>query len=118
MVYLEGEKKLEKKLVELGRYLGEMTVPEAEYNGLIFALDHASEMCRWNIEVWLDSELVVKHLTGEYRLKAENLKPLFDKVKSLEKRFKSVAYYHHSRDNVIAQEADRVAHVHLKQSQG
>ena len=117
-VYLKEEKKPENKLEERGKYLGEMTVPESEYSGLIFALDHASEMCRDDIEVWLDNELVVKHLTGKYKLKAENLKPLFDKVKSLENRYKNVTYYHHSRNNVMAQEADKVAHEHLKLSQG
>ena len=86
-----------------------MTVNEAEYNGLINALDKASSYCRDNLVVWLDSELVVRHLTGKYKLNAPNLKLLFDKVKSLEKRFKSVEYFHHNRENEIAVLADKVA---------
>ncbi len=117
VIYLSEEKELSEKVGETGKYLGEMTVPEAEYNGLILALDNASNHCRNSIEVWLDSELIVKHMTGAYRLKAENLKPLFDKVKSLETRYKSVEYFHHNRSNSLAQEADELAHKYLRKVQ-
>ena len=109
VVFLAEIKNIDNLIGEKGRHLGEMTVPEAEYSGLIFALDCASEYCRNEIEVWLDSELVVRHLNGTYRLKAKNLRPLFDKVKSLESRYKLVTYFHHSRDNDIAKKADSVA---------
>ena len=112
VIYLAEEKNLSNIINERGKYLGEMTVPEAEYSSLIFALDCASEFCRQELEVWLDSELVVRHLNRIYKLKALNLKPLFDKVKSLERRYKSVTYYHHSRENEVARRADEVARQH------
>jgi ribonuclease HI len=97
-----------------GSYLGEMTPPQAEYNALIKALDGASQFCRKNLEIWLDSELVVKHLTGEYALKSENIKPLYDQVKALEKRFVGkVEYYHHPRTAKLAKEADKLANQEL-----
>jgi ribonuclease HI len=57
--------------------LGALTVPQVEYRTLIHALEKASAMCDGEIEVWMDSELVVKQLNGEYAVKSENLKPLF-----------------------------------------
>ena len=52
---------------EHASYLGEKTVPEAEFEGLIFALDKASEILRRNqhVEVWMDSELVVKWMNKD-----------------------------------------------------
>lgn len=93
-----------------------MTVPEAEYRGLLFALDMACGISRNDLEVWLDSELVVRHLTGEYRLKASNLKPLFDEVRKLEDRFQSVKYLHHGREHPLAQAADHIAARVLEQA--
>jgi ribonuclease HI len=113
VIYLNGSKEEKNKIKSIGQYLGEMTVPEAEYNGLIFALDNASDICRWDLEIWLDSQLVIKHLNNEYKLKAKNLKPLFDKVRSLENRFKSVMYFHHDRENQLAKIADSIAHDYL-----
>jgi len=109
VVFLAEEKKLDSVIGEKGKHLGEMTVPKAEYSGLIFALDCASEYCRGDLEVWLDSQLVIRHLNGTYKLKAKNLKPLFDKVRSMERRYDSVAYFHHARDNEIAKLADEIA---------
>ncbi len=113
-IYLNGEKNLTKKIAEKGEYLGTMTVPEAEYNALLMALEHAASICRHEIEVWMDSELVIKHLNKVYRLSADNLKPLYDRVKQLEARFDSVSYYHHNRENACAREADRVADATIK----
>jgi ribonuclease HI len=53
-----------------GTFLGEMTVPEAEYRGLIQALDVASGFCRDEADVFLDSEFVVRQVTGVYGAKA------------------------------------------------
>ena len=109
VVYLAETKELSSIVAEKGKYLGEMTVPEAEYHGLIFALDYASEFCRGELEVWLDSELVVRHLNGIYKLKAKNLKLLFDQVRKLQHRYKSVVFFHHKRENEVAQLADAIA---------
>lgn len=91
------------------KYLGELTVPQAEYNGLIFGLDCASGQCRGQIEVWSDSEFVVRQLIGDYGIKSENMKPLFDEVKNLERRFEKVFYFHHRRETKWAQAADKLA---------
>ncbi len=99
---------------ELSFYLGELTPPQAEYNGLIKALDSASGLCREDIEVWLDSEFVVKQLSGDYGIKSGNMKPLYDQVKTLERRFiKGVNYYHHPRITKLAKQADRLANMEI-----
>jgi ribonuclease HI len=95
--------------LEHAKYLGEMTVPEAEFQGLIYALDKASECTRHEIEVWMDSELVIKWMRKEYRLKKDHIKPLYDKAETLSRRFQSVEFFHHSRNTVNAKWADRIA---------
>ena len=91
-------------------FLGQMTPPQAEYNGLINALDAAAEYCRYSLDIWLDSELVVKQLIGEYGLRSEPLKILYDQVKGLEKRFLgAINYFHHSRGSYWARYVDKLA---------
>lgn len=99
---------------ERSMYLGEMTVPQAEFNGLLYALDIAAEYTRGKIEVWMDSELVIKWMTGDYRLKKEHIKPLFDEAKQLEKRYKEVKYFHHRRDSELAKKVDKIAQIEFK----
>ena len=91
------------------KYLGEMTVPEAEFRGLIFALDQAVSISRYTVEVWMDSELVIKWMKGEYRMKKEHIRPLFDKAKKYEQRFKSVEYFHHPNTSILAKKTHKLA---------
>ncbi|MFA4999216.1 MAG: ribonuclease HI family protein [Parcubacteria group bacterium] len=103
---------------EMSLYLGEMTVPEAEFNGLIFALEQATAITRYDIEVWMDSELVIKWMKGEYRLKKEHIRPLFDEAKKKEQRFKSVEYFHHTREAVNVKRVDSLAEAEYRKNQG
>jgi ribonuclease HI len=102
-------------LNEVGKYLGEVTAPQAEYMGLIFALDKAGEICRGEVEVWMDSEFVVRQLNGDYGIKSENMKPLYHEVKTLEQRFlKGVKYFHHPRTSVLAKRANQIAEIEYR----
>jgi len=97
-------------LDQRAKYLGECTVPQAEYEGLIFALDVAVEFCRHNVEVWMDSELVIRHMTGDYCIRSEAIKILYDEVKRRELRFLGrVSYFHHTRGSFWARQADELA---------
>jgi ribonuclease HI len=102
---------------EFSSYLGNLTVPQAEFAGLIFALDKASEVLRRNqkVQVWMDSDLVVKWMNKEYKLKKEHIKPLFDRANELAQRFADVEYYHHSRDCYLAKRADGLASAKYKE---
>ena len=71
------------ELVGTGKYLGQCNNNEAEYRALLFGLAKCREFGRGEIKVHLDSELIVKQIRGEYRVKHPNLKPLFQE--SIEK---------------------------------
>lgn len=75
-----------------GKYLGICTNNEAEYNGLILGLESALELGADSVEVNMDSELVVKQLTGKYRVKEPRLAQLYFKAKALEQKFSGVRY--------------------------
>lgn len=83
-----------KKVFELGKYLGECTNNEAEYEALIAGLEAAKERNYSDLTCFLDSELVVKQLTGEYKVKNTRLKVYFDKVKKLSQNFKNITFKH------------------------
>lgn len=102
------------KELEYSKYLGDMTPPEAEFNGLIFALDKAIEVTRGDIEVFMDSELVINWMNGRYRMKKEHIKPLFDLAKRNSLRFKSVEFYHQSREAELGVRADNLAEKEYK----
>jgi len=94
---------------EFKKYLGEMTVPEAEFRGLIFALDQAVSIVRYDAEIWMDSELVIKWMIGEYRMRKEHIRPLFDEAKKYAQRYKSIEYFHHSNTSTLAKRAHNIA---------
>jgi len=79
---------------EKSEYIGKGTNNEAEYQALIAALGRAARYCKDDVEHYSDSELLVRQLKGQYRVKAGNLKPLFGKVSTLSKKFGSVKHHH------------------------
>jgi len=102
---------------ELGNFMGELTPPAAEFSGLINALDRAAEFTRADIEIWMDSELVVRWMNGVYKMRKEHIRPLFDKAKKFEKRYKSVEYFHHSENSALGQRAHRLAEQYYQSTQ-
>ncbi len=89
--------------------LGMKTNNVAEYNSLIRALDIASEYTQDEVQIYMDSEVVVKQMNGEYKVKKPHLKELYDEVKDREKRFNSVTYSNVPRGDRYQSEADRLA---------
>jgi ribonuclease HI len=70
-------------LESFGEYIGETTNNQAEYSAVVAALKAATKYQPKKIDFYLDSELVVKQLKGEYRVKNSELKPLYaDIIKS------------------------------------
>jgi probable phosphoglycerate mutase len=81
-VYIEDENK--KTLFEEGKFLGIKTNNEAEYMGLIGALTWIDEnMPEAEIEINLDSQLLVRQMKGIYKVKAANLKSLWATAQDL-----------------------------------
>lgn len=85
-------------VVSLGKYLNRCTNNEAEYSALLLGLETALENQVESVECYLDSELVVKQLNGEYKVKNARLSPLYNKAKVMEKQFDSINYIHVKRD--------------------
>ena len=111
------KEKIKQLIGFIKKYLGEMTVPEAEFRGLIFALDQAVSISRYDIEVWMDSELVIKWMKGEYRMKKEHIRPLFDEAKKYEQRFRNIEYFHHLSTSILAKRAHKLAEKAYNESQ-
>ncbi len=80
-----------------GKFIGTCTNNEAEYKALIMGLENAINLNIAELSCFLDSELVVKQLNGEYKVRHENIIPLFQKVLDLKKSFKSITFTHVAR---------------------
>jgi len=85
-------------LYEEGRCIGETTNNQAEYQAIVAALEKAVEMKGEDLHCFLDSELVVKQLNGEYKVKDLGLAQQYMKIWNLQKKFKSVKYEHIYRE--------------------
>lgn len=78
-VYIEGSNG--EKLAELSEYLGIRTNNFAEYSGLLAALEFALRYDHPRLRVISDSELMVKQIKGQYKVKSPDLRPLYDEAK-------------------------------------
>lgn len=94
-------------LASESRYLGTTTNNVAEYKGLLLGLELALDRGVESIEVRADSELLIRQLNGEYRVKSPGLKPLYEEAKRLLARFRAVRLTHVRRELNI--EADKLA---------
>jgi ribonuclease HI len=87
-------------LTKSSKFIGQMVTNNiAEYEGLIHALELASKVTQDEITCFLDSELVVKQLLGEYKVRNPSILILFLKVQKLQDKFKSIKYKHVSRED-------------------
>lgn len=96
VIVREEDKILTKYQGTVGR---RVTNNVAEYEGLIKALKLASKFTDKEVTCIVDSELIVKQLLGEYRVKNKRLLELFRKVQQLQERFDKIAYKHAPRED-------------------
>ena len=94
-------------IAKISKYIGEATNNQAEYQALIAALKKAKELAGQEIDVFLDSELVVKQLNHEYKVKNKELAPLFLEAHNLSLGFSKITFTHVYREN--NKEADRLS---------
>jgi ribonuclease HI len=84
--------------IEEAGCLGRMTNNQAEYTALVKALEHALEIGPTNrVLVHSDSELLVKQMRGEYRVKNEDLRDLYETAQKLVRRFTGPVTFRHVR---------------------
>jgi len=76
-------------LVSISRSIGWATNNQAEYRALIAALEKAIGLGARQVDIRLDSELVVKQMKGQYRVKNAALRPLYLRVAELLSQFES-----------------------------
>ncbi len=97
----------------ISRYIGNATNNVAEYTALVYALQEARILKATKIKVWTDSELLYKQLKGEYKVKHQNLKPLFEQIRHFIKGFASFEIQHIPREQNRG--ADKLASQAAKQ---
>jgi len=100
-------------LKESDGYIGRATNNEAEYRGLIEALSQARTMGAEEIEVTMDSELIVKQMRGEYRIKAGNLAPLAEEAKRRLSEFRRHSITQVGRDHPMISRTDHLVNDEL-----
>ncbi len=96
-------------IVTLGRYIGKATSNVAEYSALIAALEEAQRLGARRIIIRGDSELIIKQMKGEYRVKHPDMKVLHQQAQSLVREFESVKIEHNLRDK--NEMADKLANL-------
>lgn len=91
----------------IARYLGTTTNNIAEYTAAILGLEYAVKCGASRVSLFADSELLVKQLNGEYKVKNAGLKPLHGRAKELIAQIDSVAVQYVPREK--NKEADSLA---------
>ena len=100
-------------LYEYAKLIGIATNNEAEYKGLISAIGTAIDYKAEEAEFILDSELVVKQMLGEYKVKSENLRRLNEDAKSLAKAIGKTSFRHVRRSDPFITRADEILNLEL-----
>jgi ribonuclease HI len=85
-------------VARLKKYIGQNTNNVAEYFGLIAALDYAQTHGVRSLRVESDSELMVKQMRGQYKVKSADLKPLFERASKMAQGFESFRIEHVYRE--------------------
>lgn len=96
---------------EISEFIGIASNNVAEYKALIAVLQSATKHGVQRISCHLDSELLVRQLNGQYKVKSEDMKPLFMEVLRLSRNFSTIRYIHVRREQNAA--ADRLVNAAL-----
>ncbi len=96
-----------KLITSISQRIGRATNNQAEYRATIAALEEATRLGAKQVDMKMDSELVVKQINGEYRVKKATLKPLYQQVKQLQGLLERFTITHIPRQQNT--EADKLA---------
>jgi ribonuclease HI len=102
-------------ILELKEFLGSCTNNVAEYSGLLAALRWAAEHGHHKVHIRADSELLVRQMRGEYKVKNAGLKPLFLQAIALIRRIGDVSFEHVRRE--YNKEADRLSNLGMDEAE-
>ena len=104
VVICDGEDEID----SLAECIGDTTNNKAEYKAIIKGLELAAKHTRGKVNILSDSELVIKQIKGEYRIKAPGFHDLFSKVKDNERAFEEVTYTKIDKENQKIRMCDRL----------
>lgn len=99
-------------LASISQPIGRATNNQAEYRAIIAALEKALALGARQVELNSDSELVVRQIKGQYRVRKEALRPLYQRVKELQSRLEGFTIKHIPRQQ--NREADKLANAALR----
>ena len=88
----------DKVLVEAGVYLGITTNNQAEYTALKLALEACRKLGAGEVQVYMDSMLVVNQMKGIFKIRNRELWPIHEAIKQLVQQFKHVSFQHVPRE--------------------
>jgi ribonuclease HI len=103
-------------VARLKKYIGRTTNNVAEYYGLIAALDYAQSNSIKALRVESDSELLVKQMQGQYKVKSADLKPLYERAKKMSQALPAFRIDHVYREQ--NREADLLANEAMDEASG
>jgi ribonuclease HI len=103
-------------VAKLKKYIGRSTNNVAEYYGLIAALDYAQQHGIRALQVQSDSELLVRQMRGQYKVKSPELRPLYERARKMAQTFDSFKIDHVYREQNA--EADALANEALDETSG
>jgi ribonuclease HI len=115
VIYIPGDEPHdmeENEIYRISEYIGIATNNIAEYTAFVRGLEKASSLGVKKISVFMDSELLVRQMTGVYKVKNKNLIPLWNTAKELLKGFESYTIAHVRRE--LNGEADKLAREAVK----
>lgn len=103
----------EKELARASEKIADTTNNVAEYLGLLRGLKLAQEHGAKELAIHMDSELIIRQLTGEYKVKAPHLLPYFAEVQGQLKPFTKVTFTHVPRTHPKQTIADALVNAAL-----
>ncbi len=104
VIYEEGR---EQPVRQIKSFLGIATNNQAEYLALIRALEELREMPVKEVKIFSDSQLLIRQLEGEYRVRNEKLLPLYEKALKMANNLPGVSYHFINREK--NKKADKLA---------
>lgn len=111
VIYKNGE---ENPLREIKGFLGVTTNNQAEYMALIRALEELRKFPVKEAKIYSDSQLLIRQMNGEYRVRHENLIPLYDKAIKIVERIPRVTFHFIRREK--NKKADKLANMGIDEA--
>lgn len=105
-------------LAETSEFIGITTNNVAEYRGVIEALTVATDHTRGTVHLYSDSELVIRQINGQYRVRKEHLAGLHQRVMDLVHNFEIVRFYSVPRENLYIRKVDALCNLTLDSVSG